>query len=231
MDCSKCGAPLPVRSGTGRPRKMCDDCSPYHAKYRAYYHARKASGVPGGRFALCAGGCGALVQVGEKTRPAGESTCQACRSAARAARAMDPCQGCGEPVKYRGAKYCSVQCASRHNGSAERAAKLRPPRLDKASRRAADRIRCAKRRARQEAVVVEVVEPLRVFERDGWRCHVRRGRIDRRLSGRHRMGPTIDHLVPISQGGEHSYANVAAAHRACNSSRGIGGTVQLALVG
>lgn len=68
----------------------------------------------------------------------------------------------------------------------------------------------------------------RVLARDAHRCRLQ---IDRALSGRDAMGPTLDHLVPISQGGEHSYANVRAAHRRCNSRRGIGGVVQLALVG
>lgn len=102
---------------------------------------------------------------------------------------------------------------------------------DRASRRAADRLRCARRRAATAAQLLEVVDPDVVLERDGWRCHLCGGKIRRRLSGLHRLGPTIDHLVPLSQGGEHSYANVAAAHRACNSARGTGGSVQLALVG
>lgn len=102
---------------------------------------------------------------------------------------------------------------------------------DRASRRAADRLRCARRRAALAAQLLEFVDPDVVLERDGWRCHLCGGRIRRRLSGLHRLGPTIDHLVPLSQGGEHSYANVAAAHRGCNSARGVGGSVQLALVG
>lgn len=69
-------------------------------------------------------------------------------------------------------------------------------------------------------VVVEVVEPAVVFERDTWTCHLCGEAIDRALSGRHRWGPTLDHLVPLALGGEHSYANVAAAHRACNSAKG-----------
>lgn len=27
----------------------------------------------------------------------------------------------------------------------------------------------------------------------------------------------IDHVIPLSKGGEHSYANVQVAHRSCNS--------------
>ena len=41
----------------------------------------------------------------------------------------------------------------------------------------------------------------------------------------------IDHLIPLAAGGEHSYLNVAAAHRACNCARGAHGAAQLALIG
>lgn len=102
---------------------------------------------------------------------------------------------------------------------------------DGVTRRASARTRCARRRARRRLAFVEHVDPDVVFGRDDWRCHLCGGRIDKRLSGRHRWGPTIDHLVPISEGGEHSYANVAAAHRSCNSKRGVSGPAQLALIG
>jgi 5-methylcytosine-specific restriction endonuclease McrA len=130
--------------------------------------------------------------------------------------------------------FCSRRCMSI---AGSRAAHLAvhgafTRRLDGASKRAVDRERCARRRARLAAAVVEVVEPDVVYERDGWRCHVCRGPVDRTLSGRHRLGPTLDHLVPLALGGEHSYANTALAHRACNSSKGVrGGNTQLALVG
>lgn len=43
------------------------------------------------------------------------------------------------------------------------------------------------------------------------------------------MYPTIDHLVPISKGGEHTWQNVALACRRCNISRGNRGVAQLRL--
>lgn len=112
--------------------------------------------------------------------------------------------------------FCSVKCRN-----------LALTQYEGASHRAVDRIRCAKRRARFVAAIVEVVEPDLVFERDGWLCHLCGEGIDRTLSGLDRMGPTVDHLIPLAEGGEHSYANVAAAHRSCNSRKGA--AVPLAL--
>lgn len=69
-----------------------------------------------------------------------------------------------------------------------------------------------------------------IGDRDGWRCHLCRRRVDRRLSGTLPKGPTIDHLVPISAGGLDERANVALAHRECNLRRRHIGPAQLLLV-
>lgn len=70
-----------------------------------------------------------------------------------------------------------------------------------------------------------------IARRDGMRCHLCRRRVDMRLSGMNPMGPTVDHLVPISEGGVDGAENVRLAHRSCNVARNTGGTVQLLLVG
>lgn len=68
--------------------------------------------------------------------------------------------------------------------------------------------------------------------RDGWRCHLCRKKVPQHAGTAHEPnGATVDHLVPISCGGAHSWDNVALAHRKCNLSRGDRGIVQLRLVG
>lgn len=67
--------------------------------------------------------------------------------------------------------------------------------------------------------------------RDGGKCHLCRKRVDMSLSGMDPRGPNIDHLVPVSAGGDDSPANVRLAHRDCNNARGVNGEVQLLLVG
>jgi 5-methylcytosine-specific restriction endonuclease McrA len=44
-----------------------------------------------------------------------------------------------------------------------------------------------------------------------------------------RMGPTLDHIVPVSRGGAHTAANVQLAHSACNRRKWHTGPGQLRL--
>lgn len=46
------------------------------------------------------------------------------------------------------------------------------------------------------------------------------------------MCPSLDHVIPMSKGGAHSYANTQLAHWLCNVTKGNrGGGEQLARVG
>jgi len=67
-------------------------------------------------------------------------------------------------------------------------------------------------------------------ERDGCRCHLCGKAVNMSLSGLHRLGPTVDHLVPLSSGGTDDAVNVALAHRICNIKRQDHGPAQLRLI-
>lgn len=76
-----------------------------------------------------------------------------------------------------------------------------------------------KRRAwKAAAKVVEVVSPEIVFKRDGYRCQLC-GRKTRGQTPNPRA-PTIDHIVPLAHGGDHSYLNTQCACFACNTRKG-----------
>lgn len=70
-----------------------------------------------------------------------------------------------------------------------------------------------------------------IGDRDGWRCHLCQKKVNRSLSGMDDDGPTIDHLNPVSAGGDDSRQNVALAHRSCNVKRSNTGPAQLRLIG
>lgn len=66
----------------------------------------------------------------------------------------------------------------------------------------------------------EIIYRRRVYDRDRQRCHICGEHIDWSLKSPDPAGFTIDHVVPLSRGGTHTYANVASAHRSCNSAKG-----------
>lgn len=71
------------------------------------------------------------------------------------------------------------------------------------------RIAASAYRARKRNLFVEDVDAFVVYERDQGLCGICGGPVDR-----HDFH--VDHVVPLSRGGEHSYANVQLAHPFCN---------------
>jgi len=67
---------------------------------------------------------------------------------------------------------------------------------------------------------VESVNRLAVFERDGWFCGICGLGIDPGLRWPDRGSASLDHIVPLSIGGDHTYMNVQASHLWCNLSKG-----------
>jgi 5-methylcytosine-specific restriction endonuclease McrA len=120
------------------------------------------------------------------------------------------CMVCGSAYAKR--KYdhghCSVECRVKWR-------KLQKNTLAVTSGR-----RSAYRRARklkQRGVTVEPVNPIRVLQRDNWRCQLCGMPTPRRLRGTYDdRAPEVDHIVPLAKGGEHSYRNVQCACRKCN---------------
>jgi 5-methylcytosine-specific restriction endonuclease McrA len=92
-----------------------------------------------------------------------------------------------------------------------RAARRANPELSNARRR----LRRAKTRGSNGG---ENVNLLAVAQRDRWRCHICKQRVRRK-------DWSLDHLIPLSRGGPHTYANVALAHQLCNSRRYVGRTI------
>jgi 5-methylcytosine-specific restriction endonuclease McrA len=72
-----------------------------------------------------------------------------------------------------------------------------------------------RRRVRKRAGRVEKVDPWAIYERDGGRCHI---------CGRHvaKKDMSLDHLIPVSKGGDHLAVNIRLAHLRCNIKRGAG---------
>lgn len=117
-----------------------------------------------------------------------------------------PCARCGELFERgRGRQLCDECQRASHADT---------------KRRETYNERSKKRARKAGAVYEEHVDPMVVFERDGWVCHICGERVDQSLKFPHVLSVTVDHLVSLSKGGTHSYGNVACAHLICNSRKG-----------
>lgn len=70
-----------------------------------------------------------------------------------------------------------------------------------------------KRRSIAKKVFVEHVDPHVVFDRDAGQCGICKKPVQRDSPWE------IDHVIPISKGGAHAYANVQLAHQSCNRAK------------
>jgi 5-methylcytosine-specific restriction endonuclease McrA len=64
------------------------------------------------------------------------------------------------------------------------------------------------------------IPALLLFELFNWRCFLCKEPIDRYRRCPDWRAATIEHIIPISQGGTHTWDNVAPAHYYCNMSKG-----------
>lgn len=182
--------------------------------------------------AECAGGCGGRVWIGTGSRD--DAMCRRCRTREqRAAKGFTPdrerdCAWCGRmfrPIKLRrGAQYCpDPVCRMAFRGSplsspwsvalspAENAARAQGGRADTPRRRA---YKIARKKLRSDLAPGRGDEA--IFARDRWTCHLCDLPVSRTLKHPHPMSPSIDHLVPVDDGGSDDPANLATAHLACN---------------
>jgi hypothetical protein len=78
----------------------------------------------------------------------------------------------------------------------------------------------AARKAKQLAVTVEKVDPYKVFARDKWHCQECGVSTPHSLRGSYNDdAPELDHIKPLSKGGEHSYRNTQCLCRRCNQEK------------
>jgi 5-methylcytosine-specific restriction endonuclease McrA len=106
------------------------------------------------------------------------------------------CFRCGTSFCVRAtgpAKYCTDACANRTKQSRRRA------------------VICL--------AFVADVSPTKVFEADGYRCHLCRRLTLRNTVVPHPRAPTVDHVIPLARGGTHEPSNCRTACFLCNSTK------------
>lgn len=208
LTCSICLGTF-TQSGRGRNAKACEHCRPeFHRRAQATKRERDREKRP--------------------KRP----------------RTMTPhytvalvCAECDAPFTVtslgaRNAKFCSQQCKTRcaARSRAYQNARARYRKSLKGKRQLAKSR--ARHRARKRDAFVEDVLPDEIYQRDRYTCRLCGKRLAMTKFAPHPKSPSIDHIIPLSQGGTHEPANVQAAHFICNARKSdrLGGD-QLLLIG
>lgn len=170
--------------------------------------------------------CGAaLPEYPGRGRP--RKYCVGCASSIRSPRARKQyeariCDRCG--ATFRPHRYDQRFCANRcgHAWHRQKSGQRWNER-----RRANYHVRRARKKGARtgEAITLEAIR-----ERDKNRCGICGGKVNGR-PWPHPLSASLDHIVPLSQGGAHDLLNVQLAHLRCNVAKGVrGGGEQLRMV-
>ncbi len=184
--------------------------------------------------------CGETIAVARLSAPPELRRCRDCQHARprkTPLKALPPqvCELCEctyvpkyRPKQDRGPqRWCSKSCAQAwRNG--ERPPYVRVMDGDHKSRKVARN----RRRLRVRAETWDGVTDEQILERDRWRCGICRKVIGKSFKYPHPRSKSVDHVIPLSQGGDDTAANKRAAHLSCNQGRmNRGGGEQLAMIG
>lgn len=183
------------------------ECVQCGAPFNAIYKGR-------GRYPrFCSGAC---------KRERHKAQCASYRKPVRHRRS---CMRCGEA--FTASKPTALYCSNACKASLKRRRKK-----ERGWKRPPQPIYWAKKRALKRQAHVDDVDPFVVFERDGWRCHMCGKATTKSLRGTYKdRAPELDHIVPLSLGGEHSYRNTACSCRKCNQTKNNSLVGQLRLFG
>lgn len=156
-------------------------------------------------------------------------TCRACGASFTGSRGQlcsDICRrrfACERQRRYAAAKHTVVERECKACGtpfSSEYGRKLRVFCSKACAQRYQRRVSHGVKRARTHgARRIEQVDPRQVFIRDGWQCWICERPIDPSIRHPHPMSASMDHVVPLAHGGDHTWANVKASHLICNVTR------------
>lgn len=109
------------------------------------------------------------------------------------------CENCGIPIEYFDyggsvkTKYCD-DC-----------------------RLSLERDRSRRRRIITRYQALEKIIDVHIYERDNWICQICGEHVNEHIKWPDPMSSSLDHIIPISKGGEHIRSNVQLAHLECNN--------------
>lgn len=199
--CAECDAELTNRATRGRPRLYCGD------PCRRAADLRRTNERNTWRRRIKCTVCGVRYQANSVSQLYCGKECRYAATAARR-RANTPerprCRDCGGSMVGRPpmAFYCKP-CSKAHEYAEQQRSKGHTHR----------------RRMQPGAVFVEF-DTRSVFMRDNWTCQICDEKVDPELRYPDPLSASLDHIVPLSKGGDHSQDNSQLAHLVCNFRKG-----------
>jgi hypothetical protein len=207
-----CGAEVPQRTGSGRKRKHCSD----YCKDKAANRNLRRAGIRQFVCECCSMGFDAAIAAAycsPKCRASAMWQAQKEQARADHNNTVKPvaCRGCNALFSpLYGYWIKAVHCSECAEALPDSAWSIR-------------------RRNRIKAATVEVVERLVVFARDKWRCAI--CGVKTIKEPYQPRSAELDHIIPLSKGGEHSYLNTQCACRKCNGAKGARPKGQMLIFG
>lgn len=217
--CAQCGVEFCALINRGRALKYCSARCRYTHRDGPRSELLKAARKARKPKKLACEMCGHAFYTKHKRRFCGK----ACRDRSalfrRGKRVEQACNNCGVRFSRLHEKThycCSEECLKERTASRKLAS-------------------WAKRNIYRKSIIKsgENIDPIEIFMRDGWRCKHCSCKTPANLRGTYdKNAPELDHIVPLSKGGEHIRRNVQLLCRGCNSSKSNGKLAdQMLLIG
>lgn len=202
--CLDCIEPLPAQDmGKGRWSPRCEECRKTRRRKVARESSRRIrAAIREGVAKLCVG-CNEPLP--DRTGRGGK---------------LLRCETCGEKWKREAHRELSKRHYEANAGLIVERTRLwrqaNPERFREQARQHAHR-----RRSQERGAFIENVDRAVLFKRDKGRCGLCGKKVNPKLRGPNPKSASVDHVIPLAEGGEHSYRNTQLAHLGCNVSKNV----------
>lgn len=232
INCGRCGDEVKFIFN-GAPKRYCDPC--IKKAYNERRRSRKNSNDPVDI---------AVYQNSERTRRMRDS------EKLKEIRSKRFCLYCDKNLPGRSYRYCNAECRRLGTEKRQLEERLKARGLDewptkecqecgkaftarphsnqerkfcsqKCGKRWTDRERTRLRRARTTTLAVVEFTTTSIFKRDNWVCQACGTETPRSMRGTGEDNePNMDHIMPLSRGGDHAPSNCRCLCRKCNMDKG-----------
>ena len=213
FSCQDCGVEHICEKRTDRQQTRCPSC----ARKNGWKSRERPAPEPKAPYSKIIPGatcerCGALFTARTTTQKYCSATCRVEAGLIKQGCRNRNCMNCGSSLGYYSRASLCTSCKDERHSVRRK--------MDRASRPKG--MESHRRRARKHGAEYEVIDRDKVFERDNWMCGICGDPISKDATYPDLMSPSLDHIKPLSRGGDHLYSNVQASHFMCNSVKGAG---------